>query len=422
VVTIPAVPSAEQFRQAVLDELAPLNLPESGRAGILADEAGRLLQAFSETRRPQAKQFAYPGDPNKSIVIALDFDRPGLEVDVLTPISREAEANLLNTEAQKIGDISFFVLVVERAPSQMDAAVQRVRRRLEGAQMPEAFENHMQPFLDRMPNGSLRSIYGKIRGILNDPNEPNEVIPSINVPDSNAQTAITFVVRDIDSLGLKKRFLEVIDAGKLAVVRAQNDESKELLVETRYADSPEIEPVYILRAVVNAPRDAESIRAVLSVISSEYDLHLAAGAEEQIVLPSATAVRSGVGLIVATGPGLRFGLGVRAAVRNRNGLSIPVAFIPATEAEATGLEERGVSSAFIFREFQYSSRADAAEAAKGFLSMQGVGAEELGVDGPITATAALLLENLFGIKLSAGAEEVWQRFMSGAEETFAAAA
>lgn len=284
VVAAGSTPTAVEFRRAVAAELVnKLRLPDPRAVETLTSEAGRLFDAYAGNNRPQAQAFPYPGDPSKSIVIALDTDRQGLLDDVLIPVSREAEANLMNTDGTKVGDISFLILVVQdRGPAQIEAAVRRVRRRLEGARMPPAFEDHMRSFLDRMPRGSLRSIYGKVRGIAQDPNEPNEVIPSLNVLDSNSQTAITFVVRQNAVPGLKAQFLSLVGLQGLWVVRAEGPEEKQMLVETDYAEPDYPEPVHILRAVVNAPRDSAQVNAILTAMETEFHLHLAGGLEETL--------------------------------------------------------------------------------------------------------------------------------------------
>ncbi|MDO8730272.1 MAG: DUF4954 family protein, partial [Candidatus Omnitrophota bacterium] len=277
-----ALPSVGEFRRAVVEDLGPLRLPDAGALGTLANQAGLLFEAYAGTGRPQAQAFPYPGDPSRSIVIALDADLSALGLDVFIPIRREAEATVANTDGTKVGGVSFLILVVQdRSAAQIEPAVRRVRRRLEGARMPQAFADYMrdQGFLNRMPNGSLRSIWGKLAG-LDDPNEPNEVIPSLNVPDSTSQTAVTFVVRQDAVPGLKERFLALVGEQELQVVPTQEDEPEDMLVETTYQKEGSPESRYLLRAVISASRDSDKVGTILTTIASEFHLHLASGLEE----------------------------------------------------------------------------------------------------------------------------------------------
>lgn len=280
-VSSPVIPAAE-FRQAFSSELNSLRLPVSD-AATLVDEAARLFDAFNTSNgRPQAEAFAYPGDAGKSIVIAMDTDRPRLELDVLTPLSRDAEANLANTEGTHVGDISFFIFVVEdRGPRQIEAAVRGVLRRLKGARMPAEFEAHMRQFSDRMPGASFRSIWGKL-GNMDDPTEPNELILSLNVPDSTSQTAFTFEVRQEASAGLRERFEQLVLERGLEIVPTQQERPQPMLVETSYNTPVTSQSIYVLRAVVSAARESAPVRELAKAITQEFNLHLAGGLEETL--------------------------------------------------------------------------------------------------------------------------------------------
>ncbi len=143
---------------------------------------------------------------------------------------------------------------------------------------------------------------------------------------------------------------------------------------------------------------------------------ITAGAEERGQLPSATVQRANVGVVAATPRGLALGVAIQQGVQG-----VEVAFVADNEAQASGLEERGVRRSAIFLAPQYGSVSAAADAATEWLSAKGFSAQPLGVNGPVTGRIELVLSGL-GIQLAAGAEEIWNNFVNNVTAAMSAQA